>query len=135
MLKSVFLLFVEVAGHESPHEPGEFSGYAYDRNVGVLAGCESLEPVVEAYLGSPRIRDDLGGLTFLAATKLVADGGAMPVRPGGLDEEPAHMGVAGPCDRPPPGAFSGRMLAGDQTGESQKRAGSAKPAEVTHFDT
>ena len=45
------------------------------------------------------------------------------------------MGVAGPCDRPPLGTFSGRMLAGNQTGESHKRGGAAEPVEITHLDT
>ena len=58
--------------------------------------------VVQPLLRPPGMTDDDRGLTTTPLGEGAADAGTMAVVPGGLDEDPARMRVAGLRDRPAP---------------------------------
>ena len=61
----------------------------------VLAGGQDPEPSAQALLGCPRPGGDRWGQALLAAGDPHADGGAVLVGPGRLDQLGAQVGVAG----------------------------------------
>src|SRR5271167_682018 len=79
-----------------PDEGGEFAGEGdADLVVVKAAGLEPPIAVVQAQLGAPGDRTDLGGLSLLTHLQASADAGGEAVVPGRLDQNAAHMSVAG----------------------------------------
>src|SRR5439155_16640199 len=95
------------------------------------ARLEALPGTVQALLGAPGDRDRLGGLAVLAVAERAADGGALAVVPGGLDEQPAGVARAGLGDRPEAALLAGRVLRRDQPDVAQQRLGAGEAFEVT----
>ena len=88
-----------LGGHLGPAEPGEFSGDGdRDELGGVLSVGEATELGAEAQLGVPGPGQGVGGDAGLAAGEGEPDGGLVAIRPGGLDEVGAQVGVAGAGD-------------------------------------
>src|SRR2546427_1222603 len=80
-------------GRDDPHQ------FACDRRHGdrrSLAVAEEM-PVaaMQALLRPPRVADDLVGLALAAVRQRAADGGSVPIVPGGLDQDAPGVTVAG----------------------------------------
>ena len=69
--------------------------------------------MVETMLGAIRDRDDGAGLALAALAQPHADMRAVPIVPRGLDQQTAHMSVAGLGDGPLPSLLAARVLARD----------------------
>src|SRR5438309_1978782 len=85
-----------VSSHGGPDEPNQF---ACDRRHGdrrSLAVAEEM-PVaaMQALLRPPRVADDRVGLALAAVRQRAADGGSVPIVPGGLDQDAPGVTVAG----------------------------------------
>src|SRR2546430_9162507 len=83
-----------VSSHGGPDEPHQF---ACDRRHGdrrSLAVAEEM-PVaaMQALLRPPRVAEDLVGLALAAVRQRAADGGPVPIVPGGLDQDPPGVTV------------------------------------------
>src|SRR5580658_4648016 len=91
-----------------PDERGEFARER-DADLVVLqpTGLQATVAVVQAQLRAPGDRADLGGLSLLTQLQGWADAGGEAVVPGGLDQDAAHMSVAGLGDRPEPALRAG----------------------------
>src|SRR6266481_3260707 len=81
--------------------PGQKTGRRI-ANARTLQSCshravadEMAVAAMQALLGPPRLGDDLVGLSVGAARQRAADGGPVPIVPGGLDEDPPRVTVTG----------------------------------------
>lgn len=95
-----------------PAERGQLARDGDRHDVGVLAaaGVQVLPAGVQAPLGAPGAGDHAWVLVVLAALELEADGGAVAVVLGGLDEQPAGMSGAGLGDVALAAALAGGVL-------------------------
>ena len=120
---------------QRPAPAGQFAG---DGDVGdhrpFLAQVQVDPAGVQALVAGMRARAGRGRCLVPAALQHHAGstvGGA--VVPGGLDQQPAHVRVAGLGDRPLRPALPGGMLAGHQA-EVGADAGAGEPVPVTDLD-
>jgi hypothetical protein len=85
-----------LVGGDRPDEPGQLAGAGHDDLlVGLAAAGHPPEAAVQALLAAPGTLDHGGVLTALAVGELVADPRAAALMPGRLDQQQAHVGVAG----------------------------------------
>ena len=85
-----------LVGRDRPDEPGELAGGRDDDLLVRLAARGHPRPAtVQALLGAPGALEHQGVLVALAGGERRADAGALALMPCGLDEQPAHVTVAG----------------------------------------
>src|SRR3954469_7151001 len=107
-------LEVSVGGGDRPAEPGELArGGDSDDRAPLVTLFHPRPDVVQAPLGLPGKRDDLGFAVGLAAGETARDPGRSTVMPGRLDQEPAGVLAAGLGDRTAALALAGGMLGRD----------------------
>ena len=83
-------------GHEdSPHEATEFSGDGSDGHVPMFAPIKPEKLVDQTKLRLHRNGDDLRWLSLTSPFKNQCSSSVVPVVPGSLDQEAAHMDIAG----------------------------------------
>src|SRR5439155_16534550 len=87
-------------GHGGPNEPGELPGDGGDGDRGALAVANEVTVTsMQALLRAPRFRDDGRRLAGGMTSQPIAERRPMAIVPGGLDEDPSSMGVAGLRER------------------------------------
>jgi hypothetical protein len=101
-----------VSGHGGPDEPHQFARDRRHGNRRSLAVADEM-PVaaMQALLRPPRLADDLVGLPLAAARQCAADGGPVPIVPGGLDQDSPRVTVAGLGQRAAALGLAGGILA------------------------
>src|SRR5439155_539988 len=86
-------LGVYETGASPPHQFARDRRHGHRRSLAVAD--EMAVAAMQALLGPPRLGDDLVGLSVGAARQRAADGGPVPIVPGGLDEDPPRVTVTG----------------------------------------
>ena len=124
-----------LVGRDRPHEPGEFAG-AGDHDLLVWLATTGHPPParVQALLAAPGPFDRGGVLAALAARELVADLRPAARVPGGLDQKPAHVGVADLGDRALLAALAGGVLGRHQPDKAHERLGRLEAPEIIDLD-
>src|SRR5207244_11663028 len=98
---------------------------------GVAFGLQEVVTAVEAHLCGPRAREDLRRDVRLELGDPLRDARRVLVVPGGLDEQPAGVCVAGFRDVPAVALLAGGVLARGQAEEAHQLARRAETPEVT----
>src|SRR5262252_10156157 len=117
--------------HGRPQEAHQLAGNRGhgDRRSFAVADEMAVAPM-QPLLRPPRLPDDLIGLRLAPARQRAADRGAMAIVPGGLDEDPARVRIAGFRQRTPPVGLAGGVLARHQPQVGHELPGPAEALEV-----
>ena len=91
-------------------------------NVAVFTLIESPELLVEPVLGFERDGDDVGGLALAPSIQDEIGAAAMPVVPGGLDEEATGVGIAGLGNGTSAISFPGGSFGGNEAEVRHQRS-------------
>ena len=119
----------DVAG-DGPEEADQLARDRDHGHLGWLAIPESFEPLVEALLRFPRVREDRGGLALLPALEVHADLGSMLVAPRRLDQDMAAVTVARLGNRAAAFAVAAGVFAGYQPEVARQLAWMLEPTPV-----
>lgn len=118
-------------GHQDgPDKATEFTGDSSDGDVPVFTLVKAPELFVETMLSFESDGDDVWGLPLSSASQDQVCTRAMAVVPGGLDQKPADVDVAGFGDGAPIFFVARGVFRGDEAEVSHKLAGRSEASDV-----